>query len=185
MDQPTPIKHVCVFCGSRSGARPDYRDAAAALGATLAEHGVGLVYGGGNVGLMGTVSDACLDAGGTVTGIIPDFMIPLELANNRIQDLRVVKSMHERKALMAKLSDAFISLPGGIGTFEECLEQMAWWKLKIHRKPSGLLNVAGYYDGFIDFLKHSADAGFYDHPSIAELKVAADIDELLDMLGIT
>ena len=179
------MKKLCVFCGSRTGAREAYQTAARELGARLARLGIGLVYGGGNVGLMGAVSDACIDGGGHVTGVIPDFMIPLELANERIQDLRVVRSMHERKALMAELSDAFAALPGGIGTFEECLEQLAWLKLRLHRKPSALLNVRGYYDPFIAFLRNAEAEGFYESEPGDELKVATDIDSLLDRLELS
>jgi hypothetical protein len=178
------MEYVCVFCGSRHGNRLEYREAAAALGKAIAARGRGLVYGGGNVGLMGVVADAVLAAGGPVIGVIPGFMIPKELAHEGITDLRVVDTMHERKAIMAEAASAFISLPGGIGTYEECLEQIAWLKLYIHRKPSGLLNVLGYYDPLLAFLQHTVDSGFFEQADLNHLVVAEDPGALLDKLKI-
>lgn len=140
------LKRVCVFCGSSRGDNPAFADAAAAMGATLAERGLGLVYGGGNVGLMGAVADAALGAGGEVVGVIPEALEEKELAHREVTELRVVRSMHERKAMMAELADGFVALPGGFGTFEEFCEILTWAQLGIHRKPAGILNVAGYYD---------------------------------------
>lgn len=172
------IRRICVFCGSRSGERPAYEAAAVAMGRAIADRNLGLVYGGGNIGLMGAVANAALDAGAEVIGVIPRFMEPLEVTHTGLPDLRVVGTMHERKALMAELADAFISMPGGIGTFEECLEQMAWLKLNIHQKASGLLNIAGYYDRFLDFLRISTEEGFFN-PSDLQALVVADEPELL------
>ncbi len=154
------MRNICVFCGSQSGADACYRQAAVELGGLLARHGHGLVYGGGHVGLMGSLADAVLQAGGTVTGVIPRPMTERELAHEAVTRLHVVSSMHERKALMASLSDAFIALPGGFGTLEELFEVIAWAQLGIHRKPIGLLNAAGYFDGLIAFVDHTIAEGF-------------------------
>ena len=140
------LKHVCVFCGSSPGARPEYADAARSLAKYLAGKGITVVYGGGHVGLMGILSDSARAAGGEVIGVIPQGLMVKEVADVKLKDLRVVASMHERKALMAELSDAFIAMPGGYGTFEEFCEILTWTQLGIQRKPCGLLNVAGYYD---------------------------------------
>ena len=135
------MRRVCVFCGSSIGNQPAYREAAEAMGALLAERGIGLVYGGGNVGLMGVIADAVLASGGDVIGVIPQSLADREIAHTGITDLRVVDSMHTRKAMMAELSDAFIAMPGGVGTFEEFFEVVTWTQLGLHRKPCGLLNV--------------------------------------------
>src|SRR5579871_639763 len=148
----TTLRRVCVFCGSSSGLRSSYAEAARRLGWTLAGHKVGLVYGGGKVGLMGTVADAVLERGGEAIGVIPQPLVAREIAHPGLTELRIVSSMHERKALMADLSDAFIALPGGYGTLEEFAEALTWSQLGIHKKPCGLLNVAGYYDNLIAFL---------------------------------
>lgn len=140
------MRRVCVFCGSSRGARDAYTEAARELGGLLAARGIGLVYGGGNVGLMGELADATLASGGEVIGVIPEALVARELAHGGVTELRVVASMHERKALMADLSDAFIALPGGFGTFEEFCEVLTWTQLGIHTKACGLLNVDGYYD---------------------------------------
>lgn len=139
------MKRICVFCGSRPGARAEYADAARAMGLALAERGMGLVYGGGRVGLMGIVADTLLQAGGQVTGVIPEALMRREVGHLALTELHVVASMHERKALMADLADGFVALPGGFGTFEEFCEVITWSQLGIHPKPCGLLNVAGYY----------------------------------------
>ncbi len=149
------MERICVYCGSSPGSRPAYREAAEALGGELAERGIGLVYGGGNVGLMGVVADAVLAAGGTVTGVIPRSLRDREIAHTGLDDLRVVESMHERKALMADLSDAFVALPGGVGTLEELVEVMTWTQLGLHRKPCGILDVEGYYDHLLAWLDHA------------------------------
>ncbi len=149
------MKRVCVFCGSNQGLRPAYKEAAWNMGQALALKGVGLVYGGGNVGLMGVVADATLAAGGEVIGVIPEALVAKEIGHTGLTDLRVVRSMHERKALMAELSDAFVALPGGCGTLEEFCEVLTWTQLGLHRKPCGLLNVEGYYDHLITFFDHA------------------------------
>ena len=154
------MRNICVFCGSQSGTDLRYRQAAIELGALLAQRGHGLVYGGGHVGLMGVIADAVLEAGGSVTGVIPRPMTERELAHETVTKLYVVSSMHERKALMASLSDAFIALPGGYGTLEELFEVIAWAQLGIHRKPIGLLNVAGYFDALLSLVEHMIGEGF-------------------------
>ncbi len=154
------MKRVCVFCGSNLGRRASYRKAAVEVGSLLAERGIGLVYGGGNVGLMGTVADAALEKGGDVTGVIPEALVQRELAHQGLRDLRVVGSMHERKALMADLSDGFIALPGGFGTFEEFCEVLTWSQLGIQQKPCGLLNVEDYYQPLLSLFDHAVREGF-------------------------
>jgi uncharacterized protein (TIGR00730 family) len=148
------MRSVCVFCGASPGADPAYAAAASAFGALLARTGRRLVYGGGHVGLMGAVADAALAGGGTVVGVIPQSLVEREIAHSSLTELRVVPSMHERKALMAELSDGFVALPGGIGTLEELLEVWTWGQLGLHRKPYGLLNVGRFYDPFLAVLDH-------------------------------
>lgn len=152
---------VCVFCGSRDGARPEYREAAMEVGRALAGRGVGLVYGGGRIGLMGRMADAALEAGGEVIGMIPGTLVERELAHTGLTRLDVVETMHQRKALMAELCDAFMVLPGGIGTLEEVTEVLSWASLGLHRKPCGLLNIDGYYDALATLLDHAVAEGFY------------------------
>ena len=154
------MKRVCVYCGSSNGARPSYIQAARALGRSLVSRDLGLVYGGSNIGLMGALADTVMAEGGEVVGIIPEPLVAKEVAHKGLSDLRVVGSMHERKALMAELADAFIALPGGFGTLEEFCEIVTWIQLGLHRKPCGLLNVEGYYDGLLSFLNHAMTEGF-------------------------
>ena len=154
------MQSVCAFCGSNPGARLAYAEAARALGRTLAERGLRLVYGGAAVGLMGTLADAALAAGGTVVGVIPGMLVEREIAHAGLTEIRVVQSMHERKSVMAELSDGFIALPGGAGTLEELFEVWTWSQLGLHRKPVGLLNVEGYFDSLIAFLDHQTDERF-------------------------
>ncbi|GAA0584013.1 TIGR00730 family Rossman fold protein [Caenispirillum bisanense] len=154
------MRRLCVFTGSNEGANVAYQAAAVRMGRTLAEEGIELVYGGGRVGLMGAVADACLAAGGRVTGVIPKFLMDLEVGHEGLTDLRVVASMHERKALMADLSDGFVALPGGIGTMEEIFEVWTWGQLGNHGKPVGLLNVHGYYDPLRSFIDHMVEERF-------------------------
>ena len=151
---------ICVFCGSNSGIDPEYKNAAERMGQLLASSGIELVYGAGNVGLMGVLADAVMSAGGHVTGIIPEALMAKEVGHTGISDLRVVKSMHERKALMSDLSDGFIALPGGFGTFEEFCEVLTWSQLGIQSKPCGLLNVKGYYDPLLQLFDHAVEQGF-------------------------
>jgi uncharacterized protein (TIGR00730 family) len=150
-----PLKRIGVFCGSSPGGDPAFTEAAKAVGTELARRGIGLVYGGGTVGLMGVVADATLESGGEVIGVIPEALEGKELAHQGVTELRVVASMHERKALMEELSDGFVALPGGFGTFEELLEILTWSQLGIHRKPAGILNVSGYYDCLIAMFDHA------------------------------
>ena len=173
---------LCVFCGSAVGARPDYAEAAVALAEELARRGTRLVYGGGNVGLMGVVADAAHQRGVHVTGIIPRSLADRELAHHGIDDLRIVDSMHARKALMAELSDGFVALPGGIGTFEEWFEVLTWSQLGIHRKPCALLDVAGYYDDLLALLDRSVTEGFLKPKHREKVLVARDAATLLDAM---
>ena len=177
------INRLCVFAGSKAGARPEYRAAAGDLGRLLAARGIGLVYGGARVGLMGVIADAVLSAGGSVTGVMPSALVAKEVAHNGLTDLRVVSSMHERKALMSELSDGFIALPGGWGTWEELFEVLTWGQLGLHRKPCGLLNVAGYFDRLLSFVDHSIDEGFVRREHRAMISVSVSPVGLLDTLA--
>lgn len=154
------MKSICVYCGSSAGTEPVYADAAREVGRLLAERGLRLVYGGGRVGLMGMVADAALAAGGTVIGVIPKALADREIAHTSLTELSVVSSMHERKARMAEMSDGFLALPGGFGTWEELCEMVTWGQLHLHEKPCGLLNVAGFYDPLLLFFDRAAEAGF-------------------------
>jgi uncharacterized protein (TIGR00730 family) len=151
---------ICVFCGSSRGLNPAFAAAAAELGTLLARRGIGVVYGGGNVGLMGVLADSVIAAGGEVIGVIPHGLVARELAYTNATKLHIVNSMHERKAMMASLADAFIALPGGFGTLEEFCEAVTWTQLGVHAKPCGLLNVAGFYDGLLAFLAHALEQEF-------------------------
>ena len=173
------LSSICVFCGSNGGADPAYLQAAQAVGRGLAERGIRIVYGGGKVGMMGAVADAARDAGGEVIGVIPQAIFDLEIGHTGIDDLRVVGSMHERKALMAELSDAFIALPGGIGTLEELFEVYTWAQLGIHAKPLGLIDVAGYYQPLVDFLDHAVQERFLRAETRTLLAVSDDLDDLI------
>lgn len=166
--------------GSRPGALIDYTQAAKDLGSELVRRNYGLVYGGGNVGLMSVIADTVLELGGHVTGVIPNSLVSKEVAHLGLPDLRVVNSMHERKALMAELSDGFIAMPGGIGTMEEFFEVLSWAQLGIHAKPCGLLNVAGYYDRLIQFLDHAVSEDFIKPKHRALMIVAEDSEKLLN-----
>ena len=176
------MRNICVFCGSQNGTDLRYRQAAIELGGLLAQRGHGLVYGGGHVGLMGIIADAVLQAGGSVTGVIPRPMTERELAHETVTKLYVVSSMHERKALMASLSDAFIALPGGYGTLEELFEVIAWAQLGIHRKPIGLLNVAGYFDALLSLVDHMIGEGFIKTKHRGLFVTAEQPQTLLDAL---
>jgi len=154
------LNTICVFCGSSGGLKPGYRAAATELGELLAAGGLTLIYGGGSTGLMGTVADAALGAGGEVIGVIPHALVAKEVSHSGLSKLHVVDSMHERKAMMASLSDAFIALPGGFGTAEELCEILTWGQLGIHQKPVGLLNVEGFFDALLEWLDHSSREGF-------------------------
>ena len=177
------LRRVCVFCGSKHGARPQYTEAARAMAAALVAAGVDLVYGGGRVGLMGVVADAVLEGGGEVIGVIPDHMSDREIAHYGLTDLRVVGSMHERKALMYQLSDGFVALPGGLGTLEELFEITTWSQLGLHAKPTGLLDVAGFYAPLVEFLDRLVTEGFVSERHRRLLRVAADPAGLLERLA--
>lgn len=173
------MRSICVYCGASSGRGEAYVGAARAFGGALARRGLRLVYGGASVGLMGAVADAVLEAGGEVIGVIPESLMKKELAHAELSELVVTRSMHERKTVMAERADGFVALPGGIGTFEELFEIWTWAQLGFHRKPCGVLNVAGYYDKLLDFLDHARDEGLLA-PSVREvLQVADDADALL------
>ncbi len=173
-------KKICVFTGSRQGARSDYADAARQVGRELVERGYGLVYGGGNVGLMTAVADAVLGSQGHVTGVIPEILVEKEVVHRGLSELRIVQSMHERKAVMAELSDGFVALPGGIGTMEEFFEVLSWAQLGMHDKPCGLLNVCGYYQPIVQFLDYAVEQDFLKPKHRALLIVEAESSRLLD-----
>ncbi len=169
------MKRVCVNCGSSPGARPEYVGAATSLGRTLAEKGIDLVYGGAEVGLMGAVADAVLEGGGSVIGVIPEFLDD-KVGHARLSELHVVKDMHERKDKMARLSDGFIAAPGGMGTLEEIFEALTWAQLGLHGKPCGFLNVGGYYDHLLGFLDHAMEERFIkpEHRDMVIVETASE-----------
>lgn len=173
------IKSVCVFCGSSKGNDAVYVQAAKLLGKMLAEKNLRLVYGGGNIGLMKEIADAVLENGGNVVGVIPQSLMDWELGHNGLSELKIVNSMHDRKKQMSDLSDAFIALPGGLGTLEELFEIATWAQLGIHSKPCGLLNVAGFYDHMRTFLNHMVEEGFLKRQQLDLIMVADSADELL------
>jgi len=176
------MKSICVYCGSKTGSAPVYAEAARAVGRGLAEAGLTLVYGGGRVGLMGVLADACLEAGGEVIGVIPDFLAEKEVAHMGVQDMRIVGSMHERKQMMADLADAFVALPGGLGTMEELFEIWTWSQLGRHFNPVGLYNAAGYFDHLLAFLDHVTLEGFVERRHREQLIVSAELQGLFDGL---
>jgi uncharacterized protein (TIGR00730 family) len=177
------LRRVCVFCGSKHGARPQYTEAAGAMAAAMVEAGIDLVYGGGRVGLMGVVADAVLEAGGDVIGVIPEHMSGREIAHHGLTDLRIVGSMHERKALMYSLSDGFVALPGGLGTLEELFEITTWSQLGLHAKPTGLLDVEGFYSPLVGFLDRLVTEGFVNQRHRSLLRVADDPVTILERLA--
>lgn len=177
------MTRICVYCGSCFGSRPEYAALAAAFGAACARRGLTLVYGGGNVGLMGVVADAVLASGGKVIGVIPKSMIALGLAHGGLTELIAVETMHERKSRMAGLSDAFVALPGGIGTLEEFAEIFTWLQLGLHLKPVGLLNAEGFYEPLLEFLARMRDHRFLSSEHHDRLTVAREVDPLLDALA--
>jgi uncharacterized protein (TIGR00730 family) len=176
------LSSLCVFCGSNPGAQVAYLEAAEAVGRGLAQRGLRVVYGGGKIGMMGAVADAARAEGGEVIGVIPQAIFDLEIGHTGLDDLRVVGSMHERKALMAELSDAFIALPGGIGTLEEVFEVYTWAQLGIHSKPLGLIDVAGYYEPLVAFLDHAVQERFLRPETRTMLAVSERLDDLLAQL---
>jgi uncharacterized protein (TIGR00730 family) len=177
------MRRICVFCGSSSGGNAAYAEAARTVGAHLAQQKIGVVYGGGRVGLMGELADAALAGGGSVIGVIPRALFEREVAHEGVTEMRVVSSMHERKALMAELSEAFIALPGGMGTFEELCEVLTWAQLGIHSKPCGLLNVERYYDPLLALLDHAVREGFVRREHRSILIDDADPKRLIDRIG--
>ncbi len=178
-----PRVSLCVYCGSRPGELPAYAAAARAVGREIGRRGWQLVYAGGRAGLMGIVADAALEAGATVVGVIPHSLMDRELGHAALTELHVVDTMHQRKKMMAERSDAFLALPGGIGTFEELFEVWTWRRLGYHDKPIGLLNVAGYYDALLGFLHHSLGQGFMASPPSDLLQVDSDAPALVERLG--
>jgi uncharacterized protein (TIGR00730 family) len=176
------VRRVCVFCGSSPGARPAYAEAAEELATLLVADGIGVVYGGGGVGLMGKLADAVLAQGGEITGVIPHALVDREIGHSGVHDMRTVGSMHERKALMGELSDAFVALPGGIGTLEELVEVFTWSQLGLHRKPCGLLDVEGYYEELAAFLDHAVRERFLREEHRSTLIVEREPAALLERM---
>lgn len=170
----SPLRRVCIFCGSSFGANPEYQNAAESFARLLATNGIGVVYGGASVGLMGAVADAALAAGGEVIGVLPHSMMAREIGHNGLTELHLVDTLHERKAMMAELSDAFVALPGGLGTFEEIFEVASWAQIGLHKKPCAFLNTNGFYDGLLTFLETSVAEGFVRPESQALLLAESD-----------
>ena len=177
------MKSICVFAGSSSGSRADYIAAARGLGRALLARRLELVYGGAHVGLMGALANEVLEGGGKVIGVMPEALVAKEVAHRGLTELKVVKSMHERKAMMSDLSDGFVALPGGMGTLEEFFEILTWAQLGLHRKPAGLLNIQGYYDGLLAFLDHSVDERFVRAEHRGMISVGDEPSALLDLLA--
>ncbi|WP_101046733.1 TIGR00730 family Rossman fold protein [Macromonas nakdongensis] len=182
MSHPAPAFSLCVYCGSRPGQDPRFAAAAQAVGRWIGAHGGQLVYGGGNNGLMGLVADATLQAGGRVVGVIPQSLVIKEFAKRDCTELHVVQTMHERKQMMAERADAFLALPGGIGTFEELFEVWTWRQLGYHDKPIGLLNVAGYYNALAGFMEETVRAGFVGPWQMDLLRLGEEVETLLPAL---
>ena len=175
-------RHLCVFCGSSPGAGEAYLAAAEAFGCAMVDRGWGLVFGGAGFGLMGRLADTVLARGGEAIGVMPSDLVEREVAHSTLSDLRIVDGMHERKALMAELSDGFVALPGGLGTLEEILEMVTWAQLGIHRKPCGLLNVDGYFDHLLAFIDHAVDRQFLDAGHRSLLLASDDPEQLLNLV---
>ena len=174
------MKSIAVFCGSAMGNSKNFKEQAQALGESIANRGITLVYGGGRAGLMGVVADSALNAGGTVIGVIPQNLVDAELAHPLLTELHVVKNMHERKTKMSDLADAFIALPGGVGTLEEIFEQLTWGQLCLHQKPCAFLNIHGFYDELLNFLMKTTEAGFTQSRFTDALIFSSSIEEVLD-----
>jgi uncharacterized protein (TIGR00730 family) len=183
MTSPAAPRAICVFTGSRDGADPCYRAAATSLGAALARRGLTLVYGGARVGLMGAVADAALAGGGRVVGVMPQALVDREVAHQGLSELVITTGMHARKARMGDLADAFLALPGGYGTLEELFEVVTWGQLGLHRKPVGLLDCGGFWDGLRAFLAHTRTEGFIPETGLSVLPCDADPDRILDLLA--
>ncbi len=180
MNEQKTLKRICVYCGSNSGNDNYYEEQARILGDLLTEREITLVYGGARIGIMGAIADEILKQGGEVIGIIPRHLVHHEVAHNGLMDLRIVGSMHERKALMEKLSDGFIALPGGLGTLEELFEMLTWAQLGLHNKPCGILNISGYFDSLIRFLDIAVNEGFLKPANRSLLKIASEAETLLN-----
>lgn len=176
------MKRICVFCGSSPGKRPEYARSARQLGYAMADRGIGLVFGGGRVGMMGKIASAVLEKGGEVIGVIPKSLVDEEVAFTELSDLRIAPSMHERKALMVELSDGFIALPGGLGTFEEFFEVLTWAQLGLHEKPCGFLNVSRYYSRLIGFLEYAVNEQFIEKGNRSMILVDESPEGLLEKL---
>ncbi|MGL5839498.1 MAG: TIGR00730 family Rossman fold protein [Sphingorhabdus sp.] len=177
------MKRIAVYCGSATPADPIYIESARMVGRELASRGIGLVYGGGRLGLMGAVADACLDAGGEAIGVIPEALVGSEVAHRGCTELHVVPGMHERKRMFTDLSDGFVTIPGGVGTMDELWEAISWSQLGYHSKPVGVLNVAGFYDRLIEFNRHMIDVGFIREAHAGIMIVDATMDGLLDQMA--
>ncbi len=177
------MRRLCVFCGSSVGGRPEYADEARRLGAAMARQGLGLVFGAGHVGLMGVLADAVLEAGGEAIGVIPQALVDRELAHGRLTELHVVDTMHQRKALMADLADAFVALPGGFGTADELFEILTWAQLGIHQKPVGLVNVGAFFDPLIAWIDHCVREGFLRPQHRDLLVISAESERLIGLLA--
>jgi len=176
------MRRLCVFCGSQVGKQPFYAENARQLGSLLAQHGIGLVYGAGNIGLMGVLADAVLQAEGEVIGVIPKALVEKEVAHALLTELHIVDTMHQRKALMADRADGFAALPGGYGTADELFEILTWAQLGLHAKPIGLLNVAGYFDPLLGWLERMVQEGFLKPKHFRLLQVAEQVEQLLNMM---
>jgi uncharacterized protein (TIGR00730 family) len=176
------MKAVCVYCGSAMGTRPVYEQAARAFGRALVEADLSLVYGGGRVGLMGVIADEVLSLGGRAVGVIPELLLSKEVGHTGLTELHVVPDMHERKKKMADLADAFVAMPGGVGTFEELFEVYTWAQLGYHKKPVALLNIEGYYDPLLDMLRHTVEEGFMREPFLDLLQVAPEPVAMVELL---
>lgn len=174
------LRRICVFCGASAGRKPEFVNVAATVGATLARRGIELVYGGGRLGLMGALADGALGAGGRVTGVIPVGLVDRELAHDGLTAMRIVTTLHERKAVMAELADAFLALPGGLGTLEELAEVLSWAQLEVHVKPIGALDVDGFFQPLVAYLHHAAAEGFVAASHRNLLLVDDDLDRLLE-----
>ena len=179
------MKRLCVFCGSRTGAAPIYAEEARRLGSLMARRGIGLVFGAGHIGLMGVLADAVRAEGGETIGLIPQSLVERELAHQQLSDLRIVESMHERKALMAELSDAFLALPGGYGTLDELFEILTWAQLKFHTKPIGLLNTAGFFDPLLAWIDKAIAEDFVKAKNRELLIVENDVERMLERITNT
>ncbi len=178
------MKTLCVYCGASDGISPHYAHAARTLAHSLVEHNLQLVYGGGNIGLMGVLANEVMQLGGEVTGVIPQLLMDMEVGHMALTRLHVVKDMHERKAMMAELSDGFIAMPGGIGTLEELFEMLTWHQLGFHNKPVGVFNVDGFFDGLLGFLNHQVDQGFLKPAQRAILLESGNADDLIQQIKL-